>query len=88
MPAPAPGASQSAGPTDAGGAVTLLPVQASRFRKASEGGFLEEAVAGPGFGDWSWVAARLGRSSAGSDPAQPYWPARGGTRPSAKGLGT
>lgn len=53
MPAPAPGAPQSAGPIDAGGAVTLRLGPASRFRKASEGGFLEEAVAGPGFGDWS-----------------------------------
>ena len=38
---------------------------------ASEGGFLEEVVVGPGFGGWNWVAARLGRWSVVSNPARP-----------------
>lgn len=41
---------------------------------ASEGGFLEEVVAGLGFGGWSRIAAYLGRWSVVSNSAQPFRP--------------
>ena len=75
VPVSTPRALRRAGPTDAGGAVTLKPVAGLPSRRglaASEGGFLEEVVAGPGFGGWSWVAARPGRWSVVSNPARPY----------------